>query len=117
MLVMLKCCSVTIYHVIRETEHGKEVFEDLNAIAKKNIHQLMSNVQLLGSKTFDSKILMHFCTQNSEFSLAKELQKHLSKKHWKHGVIDQGTFIKIDSKIYWTDREYHFKNNIDIAHK
>ena len=50
----------------------------------------MSNVQLSGSKQFDSHILIHSCTQNNDVSLAKELQKYLSKKHHKHGVIDQG---------------------------
>ena len=31
----------------------------------------MSNVQLSGSKQFDSHILIHSCTQNNDVSLAK----------------------------------------------
>ena len=50
----------------------------------------MSNVQLTGSKTIDSHILMYSCTQKNDASLAKYFQKHLSKEHRKHGVIDQG---------------------------
>ena len=38
----------------------------------------------------DSQILMHSSTQKNDVSLAKEFQKHLSKEHWKHDVIDQG---------------------------
>ena len=30
--------------------------------------------------------------------MAKESQKHLSKEHWKHGVIDQGKNIKYPLK-------------------
>ena len=48
----------------------------------------MSNVQLLGSKTFDSQILMHYCTQNNDFGLAKEFEKNMSKDNWKHGFSD-----------------------------
>ena len=50
----------------------------------------MSNVKLPGSKTFDSQIIMHSCTQNNDVRLAKEFQKYLSKDHWKNGDIDQG---------------------------
>ena len=43
--------------------HGKEVVDGLNAIDKRFVYQLMSNVQLRGSKIFDSHIIMHSCTQ------------------------------------------------------
>ena len=39
--------------------HGKEVVDGLNAIANRCMSQLMPNVQLTGSKTFDSQIIMH----------------------------------------------------------
>ena len=77
----------------------------------------MSNFQLPGSKTFDSQILMHSCTQNNDVSLAKKFQKHLSKEHRKHRVIDQGKYKKIASKIKLTDREYHVQNNADVSQK
>ena len=68
--------------------------DGLNAIDKRYIHQLWSNVQLPGSIKFDSNILMHSCTPKNDVSLDKELQKHLSKEHRKHGVIDQGKYRK-----------------------
>ena len=52
------------------------------------MYQLMSNVQLIGSKTFDSQIQIHSCTENNDVILAKTFQKHLPKEHLKHGVID-----------------------------
>ena len=49
--------------------------------------------------------------------MGKEFQKHLSKEHCKHGVIDQGKYRKTSSKRKWTDREYHVQDNYDVAHK
>ena len=49
--------------------------------------------------------------------MAKESQKHLSKDNRKHGVIDQGKYRKISSKIKWSYREYHVKDNADLSHK
>ena len=66
------------------------MLDGLNAIEKRYIYRLMSNVQLQGSKLFDSQILMNYCTKNNDVSLAKEYQKHVSKENQKHGVIDQG---------------------------
>ena len=43
-----------------------------------------------GDKQIDLHIIMHYITQNNYFSLSKEFQKHLSRKHMKHGVLDQG---------------------------
>ena len=51
--------------------HGKEVVDGLNTIDKRYMYQLMSNVQLPGSRTFDSQILIHSCTQINDASLAK----------------------------------------------
>ena len=58
----------------------------------------MYNVKNLGSKTFDSHILMHYFTPKNDVSLAKESQKHLSKDDSKNGVIDQGKYRKIFSE-------------------
>ena len=71
------------------------------------IYQLMSHVQLPGSKLFHSPVIMNYSTQNNNVSLAKYLQKHIYKEHWKHGVIDQVKYIKRSSRRKWTDREYH----------
>ena len=51
MSVMSKCYSVIIGLGISAPGHNKEVFDCLNAIDKRYIYQLMSNVQLLVSKT------------------------------------------------------------------
>ena len=59
--------------------HGKEVVDGLNSIEKCYICQLISNVQLPGSKIFDWQILMHYYTQNNDSILTKEFQKHLPK--------------------------------------
>ena len=62
--------SIIIDRVICAPGHGKEVVNGLNAIEKRYIYQLTSNVQLPGSKQFDSKILMYSCTQKNDVSLA-----------------------------------------------
>ena len=41
----------------------------------------------------------------------------MSKDDLKHGVIDQGKYRKISSKITWTDRDYHVQDNADVAYK
>ena len=55
-----------------ESGHGKEVVDGLNAIDKRYMYQLMSTVQLPGSKIFYSQILMHSCTQNNYIVLSKQ---------------------------------------------
>ena len=69
---MLQCCSVIIDRVISAPGHGKEVVDGLNTIRKRYIYQLMYNVQLTGSKKFDSNILIYSCTQNNDVSLYKK---------------------------------------------
>ena len=49
----------------------------------------MSTVKLPGPKRFDSQMKMHTGTQKDDVSLAKEFQKHLTRKHRKYEVIDQ----------------------------
>ena len=46
----------------------------------------------------------------------KQPQRHLSKEHRKHGVIDQGKYRKLSSKRKWTDKEYHDQDNADVTH-
>ena len=60
---MLQSYSVIIDISIGEPGNGKEVANGLNSIGKRYIYQLMYNVQLPGSKKFDSQILMHFFTK------------------------------------------------------
>ena len=55
--------------------HGKEVVGGINAINKHYIYPLISNAQLIGSRTFYSQILIHPLTPKHDASLAKEFQK------------------------------------------
>ena len=41
----------------------------INDIEKRYIYQLMSNVQLPGSKKIDYQIIMHSITQNNDFGI------------------------------------------------
>ena len=88
-----QCHSIIIYQGISAPGHGKELVGFLNAIDKRFIYQLMSNVQLPGSKTFDSKIIIYSFTENNDVSLAKYSRKQLYEEHRKHGVIYQGKYI------------------------
>ena len=63
MLVTSQCYSVIIDLGISAPADVKEVVDGINDIDKHYIYQFMSNVQLTGSKIFDSQILMHSCTQ------------------------------------------------------
>ena len=59
MSVLSQCHSIIIDRGISAPIHGKEVVDGINYIAKRYINQLMSNVQLPKSKTFDSQIIMN----------------------------------------------------------
>ena len=72
--------------------------DGLNYIEKKYMYQLMSTVQLPGSRTFDSQILMYSCTPKNYVSLDKEPQKNMSKDDRKHGVTDQLKYRKTSSR-------------------
>ena len=97
---MWQCYSVIIDRGISATGHGKQVVDVLNTIDKRYIYELMSNVQIPGSKMFDQKIIMYSCTKNIDVSLAKGFQKYLSKDNRKHGVIDHGKYrIRASKKI------------------
>ena len=103
MSVLSQCSSIIIDWGINSSGHGKEVVYGINAIEKRCIYQLMSNVQLPVSKTFDSEIIMHSCTHKNDVSLSKQFQKNLSKDDRKHGVIGQGKYREISSKRKCTD--------------
>ena len=71
MSIMSQRYSVIIDWSISAPGHGKEVVYGLNAVDKCYIYQLMSNVQLPGSKRFDSQMQIHTDKQNNDVSLAK----------------------------------------------
>ena len=58
----------------------------------------MSKSRLPGSKIFDSRILMYYCTLNNDISLAKEFKKYMSKEHHKYEVTDQVKFRNVRVK-------------------
>ena len=66
-----QCHSIIIYRGISAPGNGKELVGGINVIDKRYIYQLMSNVQLPGSKTFDSQILIHSYTPKHDVSVAK----------------------------------------------
>ena len=84
---MLQCYSVIIDRGISAPGHGKEVVYGINYIYKLYIYQLISKVQLPGSKICYSQMQMHTRNQKKDVGLAKEFQQHLFKEHdqkWCH---------------------------------
>ena len=49
-------------------------------LQKKLILFLMANIQLPGSKRFDTQMVVHTETQNTDMILAQEYQKHFSNE-------------------------------------
>ena len=54
MPVLSQSHSVIINRSISAPGYGKEVVDGINAIGKRYMYQLMYDVQLTGSRTFDS---------------------------------------------------------------
>ena len=71
MSVFSQCYSIIINRGISAPGRGKEVVDGLNYIDKRYIYQLISNVQLPGSKIFETQILMHSSVQKHYVSLDK----------------------------------------------
>ena len=90
MSVIAQTYSLVIDRGISAPGHGKEVVDELNAVDKRYIYQLMSKVQLPGSIRFDSQIKIHTGTEKKDVSLAQELKNHLEEEHRLNGAIDQG---------------------------
>ena len=62
MSVLSQSHSIIIDRCISAPENGKDVVDGINAIGKRYMYNLMSNVKLLVPRRFDSHILMHSCT-------------------------------------------------------
>ena len=71
MSVFSQCHSIIIYRGMSAPGHGKAVVYNINDIDKHYMYQLMCNVQLPGSRTFDSQILTHSFTSKNDISMAK----------------------------------------------
>ena len=69
--------------------HGKEVVDGINAVDKRYIYQLVSNVQISGSNIFDFQMQINTGNQKNDVSLSKEFQQHLTEVYFKNGAIDQ----------------------------
>ena len=89
MSVLSRCYSIIIDKGISAPGHGKELVNGLNDIDTRYIYQLISNVQLPGSKTFDSPILMHSCKQKNDVSLAKN-----SKNICLRSIVNMDSLIR-----------------------
>ena len=100
MSFMSQCYSVIIDFGISSPGHGKEVFDDLNAIYKQYIY-ISNNVQCLtnGIENIWLTDYNSFFQKKKDVSLDKQFQKHLSEEHCKHGIVGQGKCTKRDNKI------------------
>ena len=88
--MLLQEYSIIIDHGISVLGHGREVVDDLNAIEKRFILQLMSTVQLPSGKRYHKQMVIYTGTCTSNGSFSREFQKYLSTAALKHGVIYQG---------------------------
>ena len=53
--------SIIIDRGISAPGNGKELVDGPNSVDKRYMYQLMYNIQIPGSRTFYSQILMHYC--------------------------------------------------------
>ena len=68
---MSQCYFIIIDEGISAPGHDKEVLVELNDVDKRYIYQLMSTVQLPGSKNIESHMQIHTGNQKDDLSLAK----------------------------------------------
>ena len=105
MSILSQAISVIVDRGISAPGNDRELVDGLNAIEKMLLLQLMSTVQLLGEKSYDTHMVLHTGTCTSDVSLAREFQKHQYTAARKHGVIDQlkckktGNQTKVDRKV------------------
>ena len=76
----------------------------------------MTTLQLPGAAAYDSYMSMHTSTENTDTSLAREFQKHLSDPTRAHSLLDHGKDRKISSKRKWNEHEYHFQDRKYLSH-
>ena len=95
----------------------KELVDVLTSIDKRSIYQLMSNVQLPGSRTFDSHILMNYFTKKM-MSVWINNPKIICLRM----IVNMASLIRENTGEYpvkekITYIEYHVQDNADVAHK
>ena len=76
----------------------------------------MTNVQLPGAAAYDSQMEIHTSNVNTDTSLSREFQKHLSDPTRAHGLLYHGKDIKHASKRKWNDCDYHVQERNDVSH-
>ena len=69
--ILSQAFNIIIYRDTSAPVHDIDVVDGLNATYKSFIFHLMATVQLSGSERFDTKIIVHTATQNSDVSLAQ----------------------------------------------
>ena len=67
--------------------HGKYVVYCFNATDKRFLTVLVKTVQLPGTATNDSQMFIHAAMNNTDISLARVFQKHLSDPTHSHGLL------------------------------
>ena len=70
----------------------------------------MTTVKLPGVDTNDSQMVIHTSISNTDISLARLFQKHLSYPTREHDLVGHRKYSKRFSKRKWTEREYHFQD-------
>ena len=68
-------------HGISAPGYGREVVDGLNGTSIRFICNLMANVELPGSKRFYTQMELQTATQNTDESLAQELQNTFQTNH------------------------------------
>ena len=99
--------NIIIDHDVRAPEHGREVVDGLNDTYKIIISIIMITVKLPGAGAYDSHMEMYTSTVNTDISLAKKFQKHISEPTREHDLLDHGKDRKHSSKCKWTECEYY----------
>ena len=86
------CCATAIYllsmlahayniiidYGVVSIGYGIEFVDCFNANEKRLISMLMTTLQLSGAAAYDLHMAIHTSTANTDISLAREFQKHLS---------------------------------------
>ena len=72
MSILSQSYNIIIDRGIGAPGHGREVIYGLKATEKRFIFHLMATVQLPGSKRFDTQMVVHTVTKNTDVSLEQE---------------------------------------------
>ena len=68
------------------------------------------------AKAYESHTVMHTSTANTDISLEREFQKHLSDPTRANGLLGHGKYRTCASKRKWNYRDYHVQESKDVPH-